>query len=350
MTGQRTLANILSQPEAWAALAAEWPRHARALPASRSADRLIFTGCGSAWYAAQALAHTATELMGVPAKAVPSSEIAFYPAVTCAGRGQDVLIALSRSGQTSETLEAVLAFRQVARGPVWALTAVPDSDLARMADGLLDASAGDEDGIVQTRSISTMLVLGLAALAEAAGQSAQTALDRMPETAHDVLKAAQPLAGQFGGDAAIARFFFLGSGPWRGIASEAMLKIKEMSHAHSESFHTLEFRHGLGANADEQSLVVAFLSDRAADAEHAVLDEFRAGQGVTTVTVGPNATNNGPCSFGLTLPDGLPEWARLPLALPFSQLLGVARARLNDLNPDEPQNLKSFIALEEPLT
>ena len=350
MTGQRTLANILSQPEAWAALAAEWPRHARALPASRSADRLIFTGCGSAWYAAQALAHTATALLGVPAQAVPSSEIAFYPAVTCAGRGQDVLIALSRSGQTSETLEAVLAFRQVARGPVWALTAVPDSDLARMADGLLDASAGDEDGIVQTRSISTMLVLGLAALAEAAGQSAQTALDRMPETAHDVLKAAQPLAGQFGGDAAIARFFFLGSGPWRGIASEAMLKIKEMSHAHSESFHTLEFRHGLGANADEQSLVVAFLSDRAADAEHAVLDEFRAGQGVTTVTVGLNASTSGPRSFGLALPDDLPEWARLPLALPFAQLMGTTRARQNDLNPDEPQNLKSFIALEEPLT
>jgi len=350
MAGERTLANIHSQPEAWSALAADWPQHRRALPAFAAADRLIFTGCGSAWYAAQALAHTATALLGVPAQAVPSSEIALYPDVACAGSGQTLLIALSRSGQTSETLEAVEAFRRAASGPVWALTAVPDSDLARLADGLLDASAGDEDGIVQTRSISTMLLFGLAALAEAAGQPAQTALDRLPDAARTVLEAAQPLAGQFGGDSTIARFFFLGSGPWRGIASEAMLKIKEMSHAHSESFHTLEFRHGLGANADEQSLLVAFLSDRAAEAERAVLDEFRAGQGVTSVEVGPNAHTSGARSFALPLPGDLPEWARLPLALPFAQLLGVARSRLNGLNPDEPQNLKSFIALEEPLT
>lgn len=350
MTGERTLANILSQPEAWGALADDWPRHARALPAFRAAERLIFTGCGSAWYAAQALAHTATALMGIPARAVPSSEIALYPAVTCAGRGEAMLIALSRSGRTSETLEAVLAFRRAARGPVWALTAEPDSDLARMADGLLDASAGDEDGIVQTRSISTMLLFGLVALAEAAGQPAQTALDRMPEAAHAVIKAAQPLAEMFGSDATFARFFFLGGGPWRGIASEAMLKIKEMSHAQSEAFHTLELRHGLGANADEQSLLVAFLSGRAAEAERAVLDEFRAGQGVTTVAVGPAPGTDGPRSFGLALSADVPEWARLPLALPFAQLTGVARARLNGLNPDEPQNLRSFITLEGPLT
>lgn len=349
MAGERTLANILGQPEAWAALAAEWPRHRRALPAFRAAERLVFTGCGSAWYAAQALAHTATALTGIPAQAIPSSEMALYPEVACAGRGRAMLIAVSRSGQTSETLEAVQAFRDRSSDPVWALTAVPDSDLALMADGLFDASAGDEDGIVQTRSISTMLLLGLAALAEAAGQPAQSALDRMPEAARTVLEAAQPLADEFGSDATIARFFFLGSGPWRGIASEAMLKIKEMSHAHSESFHTLEFRHGLGANADSRSLVAGFLSDRAASAERAVLAEFRAGQGVTTIAVGTEPGTDGPRSFGLALPDDVPEWARLPLALPLAQIMGVARARLNGLNPDEPQNLKSFIALEEPL-
>ncbi|MFN8377588.1 MAG: SIS domain-containing protein [Anaerolineae bacterium] len=349
MAGERTLANILSQHEAWAALADEWPQHARALPPFSAADRLIFTGCGSAWFASQALAFTASDLLGLPAQAIPSSEIALYPDVVCPGYGRALLIALSRSGQTSETLEATQAFRGMTHGSVWALTSVPDSDLARAADGLMDASAGDEQGIVQTRSISTLLLFGLAALAESAGQPAGDMLDRLPEAARATLEAAQPLAEQFGGDHHIERFFFLGSGPWRGIASEAMLKIKEMSHAQSESFHTLEFRHGLGANADGQSLVVGFLSDRAARAERAVLSEFQSAQGVQALSIGVGATLASGSSFALDLPADLPEWARLPLALPFAQIMGVTRARLNGLNPDEPQNLKSFIALEGPL-
>lgn len=346
MAGERTLANILSQPDAWAALAAGWPRQAQLLPALAGADRIVFTGCGSAWFAAQALAHTATTLLEVPAQAIPASEAAFYPDVVFAGADRTLLIALSRSGQTSETFEAVRAFRAVSDGSVWALTVRPESDLAQAADCLLDASVGEEDGIVQTRSLSTMLLCGLAALAEMSGEPAAPVLGRLAEAAHQVIRAAHPLAERLGADPAIARFFWLGAGPWRGIASETMLKIKEMSHAQSEAFHPLEFRHGLGANADARSLVVGFLSDRAAEAERAVLDEFRAAQGVTTVEVGAGARTSGDRAFALPLPDDLPEWARLVLSLPLAQLTAVYRARLNGLNPDEPQNLKSFIALE----
>lgn len=350
MAGERTLANILSQPEAWETLAAGWPRHARALPAFSAVDRLIFTGCGSAWFAAQTLAHVASDLLGLPAQAIPSSEMAFYPAVSRLGYGRAMLIALSRSGQTSETLDAVASFRAQSAEPVWALTTAPDSDLARSADDVLDASAGEEHGIVQTRSISTMLLLGLAALAGSVGQPVEATLHRVPDAARAVLAATRPLAEQFGSDPGIGRFFFLGSGPWRGVASEAMLKIKEMSHAQSEAFHTLEFRHGLGANADDRTLVTGFLSSRAANAEQAVLYEFQTEQGVTALAVGAGAPLNGGSLLTLTLPLGLPEWARLPLALPFAQIMGVARARLNGLNPDEPQNLKSYIALDGPLT
>ncbi len=352
--GAQTLANILRQPAAWAALTGEWPRHAdlidRAAAASEGVERIIFTGCGSAWHAAQILAATAAALLGIPAVAVPASEAALFPEASFAGRDRTALVALSRSGQTSETLEAVRVYRQWSSGPVWSLTSVPSSDLARAADHVLDASAGDETGIVQTSSLTTMLLLGLAAIVYRAGQPVAGVLEQIPQAADDVLASARPLAELWGDHPAIGHFFFLGAGPWRGIAAESMLKVKEMSRAPSESFHTLEFRHGLGANAGEGSLVVGFLSERAAAAERAVLDEFRARQGVTTLAVGPAVrTASAARDFVLPLPADLPEWARLPLALPFAQLLGLARALHVGHDPDEPVHLQPYIALEEPL-
>ncbi|HYO88473.1 MAG TPA: SIS domain-containing protein [Candidatus Limnocylindrales bacterium] len=348
--GAQTLANILSQPEAWRSFALEWPRHEALLDESRllrDAGRLIFTGCGSAYFAAQTLAAMAASKLGVASVAVTASDAALFPETAFTGGGHLTLVALSRSGQTSETVEAVMAFRRVSDGPVLALTSVPDSDLARAGDHLLDASVGDEPGIVQVRSISTLLLLGLAAIAHTAGEPVAEPLARLPDVAAQYLDAARPLAQKFGRDPAITRFFFLGAGPWRGTASESMLKVKEMSRAQSESFHTLEFRHGLGANANEQSLVVGLLSDRAADAERAVLDEFRTAQGATTLAIGASAAVSADArSYALAVAADLPEWARIPLALPFAQLLGWERARLNGLDPDEPENLKAFIALE----
>lgn len=352
--GAQTLSNILRQPAVWAALAEQWPRHAdlidRAVAASKGAERIIYTGCGSAWFAAQALAATAAGLLGVPARAVPASEAALFPETMFAGRDRTALVALSRSGQTSETLEAVRVYRQWSAGPVWALTSAPTSDLARAADTMLDASVGEERGIVQTSSLSSMLLLGLAAIAYRSGQQVGSILERIPDAADEVLTAARPLAELWGDHPGIERFFFLGAGPWRGIAAESMLKVKEMSRAQSESFHTLEFRHGLGANADEHSLVVGFLSDRGGIGERAVLDEFRARQGVTTLAVGEAArASSAPREFVLPLQADLPEWARLPLALPFAQLLGLARALDRGHDPDEPVHLKSYIALDGPL-
>jgi glucosamine--fructose-6-phosphate aminotransferase (isomerizing) len=351
--GAQTLANILSQPETWRRVAQEWPRHAKALersPFVGGAGRLIFTGCGSAYYAAQTLAATAAALLDVQAVAVTASDAALFPDTIFSGGGQPTLIAISRSGQTSETIDAVRAFRRVSSGPALALTSVPDSDLAHAADATLDASVGDEQGIVQIRSLSTLLLLGLSAIAHTAGEPVGTALAQLPEAASQFIAQARPLAAQWGRNPTLDKFFFLGAGPWRGIASEGMLKVKEMSRSQSESFHTLEFRHGLGANADARSLVVGFLSGRAAKAEAAVLDEFRAQQGVTTLAIGAGLdTAVSERAYSLGLPDGLPEWLRLPLALPLAQLLGWERARLNGLDPDEPQNLKAFITLEERL-
>lgn len=352
--GAEILANILHQPSAWSKLADEWPRHAdlldRTRPMGIGVNRLVYVGCGSALFVAQTLAATASDLLGLPAVAVAASDAVLFPAAVYAGRDRTALVALSRSGQTSETLEAMRVFRQWSAGPVWAITASPRSDLALAADEVLDASAGEEAGIVQTSAVTTMLLLGLAAIAYRAALPVAGALARLPEAASALIEASRALAELWGDHPAVDRFFFLGSGPWRGIASEAMLKVKEMSRAQSESFHTLEFRHGLGANANENALVVGYLSERAAAAEQAVLDEFRTRQGVTTLAIGANARVQGhPREFALPLPADLPKWARLPLGLPFAQLLGLQRALYLGHDPDEPTNLQPFVALNGPL-
>src|SRR5579884_3127842 len=112
--GESTRAEILSQPSVWAGALDAFRAQAasvRALLNSQGFERVIFTGCGSTHYLSMTAAALFQLLTGIPAQARPASEIVLFPDLVLAPKARTLLVAVSRSGTTTETVEAVRLFR-----------------------------------------------------------------------------------------------------------------------------------------------------------------------------------------------------------------------------------------------
>jgi glutamine---fructose-6-phosphate transaminase (isomerizing) len=229
---------------------------------------------------------------------------------------------------------------------VLSVTCAPDSTLAKLGDMAIDVGVR-EQSIVQTGSLTSMALFVLACLRLWSGQSdVPLLLDRAAAAGDALLRAHAPLAEALGTNEAFDRFFWLGSGMNRGFASEAMLKVKEMSFCQSEAYHTLEFRHGLGANAAERSLIAVLHTESIRAQESDVLSEMYA-LGVHTLALNAEYTASTERAHTLTLDNlPLPDWMRIPVFMPVVHLIGYHRALLNGRDPDKPENLHSFITLK----
>jgi glucosamine--fructose-6-phosphate aminotransferase (isomerizing) len=347
--GEHTYQEIMSQPEAWAE-AIEVGHSAQSalnrLWQESGARDLLFTGCGSTYYLSLAAAAVAREA-GLAARAMPASEVWLFPHLTGGRPGHSLLVAVSRSGETSETLHAVEAFRHAKGKTAVAVTCYPSCSLAQRCDATLAVPGAQEVSVAQTRSFDSMLILCqmlVGALTREAGS--QHRLDALPDLGRRLIESYGWLAANLGEQSLIQRFFFLGNGPRYGLACEAMLKMKEMALSHSEAYHTLEFRHGPKSMVNEETLVIGLLSDEARTQESAVLAEMKQLGGRTLVlTDGGGAVQLGGADYQVRLESGLPESDRLVLYLPILQLLAYYRGMANGQDPDRPRNLTSVVVL-----
>jgi len=339
------LREIRSQGDAWsaanAAVDAAGPELADALAGATPETLLL--GAGSSYYLGVA-ARGAWVRRGRSATAVPSSEALLHPELYPVARG-GLVLGVSRSGTTTETLRALTALR--AGGAVTVgITTAPLTPIADTSDYALIIPGAAEDSTVQTRSFSAQFVAALA-LAALAGRDepARAALRRLPELAPGWIaradEAVTPLA--MGPE----RIYVLGTGDRWGLAMEGALKLKETSLTESEAFQTLEFRHGPQSMVDEDALVVGLLGDDPSGAETAVLREMtHLGARVLVVCEEPLDDDAVPGATVLAMESGLPGEARLPLYLPPLQLLAHHRGAGKGLDPDHPRNLRFSIELE----
>lgn len=336
-----TLNEILTQPSAWQSALQE-AEHVlpswRALLAEKRP--LIFVGCGSTWYLSEIAAALFRRLTDHLAVVVPGGEMVLYPQdwlgdALHSAEALPVLIALSRSGSTTETVRAAEIWKSKG-GRVLAVTNYPDSPLASLADAGLFLPAGQEQSVVQTRSFASMLV-GLNALAALLGghRPLWDAMQRLPEVGEQLIQRYHTLAQTLGNDLSLERFYFLGSGLRYGLAREISLKMKEMSLSHSEPFPFLEFRHGPMSMVNAQTLLFGLLSEENRAHEQAVLDEMQA--------LGGRVLSLGEQEAEVVFHSGLPESARLVLYLPVPQLIATYRAMAKGLNPDQPHNLTAVV-------
>jgi glucosamine--fructose-6-phosphate aminotransferase (isomerizing) len=172
-------------------------------------------------------------------------------------------------------------------------------------------------------------------------------LGRLPGLLDDLVGRLGDLPHQLGTDLTIDRIFFLGAGPLYGVASEAMLKTKEMSLSYSEAYHPLEFRHGPMSMVNERTLVVGLLSDTGLAEEHRVLQDMqRLGARTLALVEDGSMLAGGRPDHVAEMRSGLGEWERLPLYLPVLQLLAYHRAIAKGLDPDQPNNLDAVVFLD----
>jgi glucosamine--fructose-6-phosphate aminotransferase (isomerizing) len=336
-TSLHTYQEILSQPEVWHT-SLEQLQQQRAELLSLEAEAVVFTGCGSPYYLALSAAAHLQETGRVAARGLPASEVWLNPDATLPP-GRALLVAPSRSGETTEVLRACQSFRAAGRGPILTFCTYPGRSLTRAGDVNLTLPAAQEQSVAQTRAFSSLFLATLVLNAVRAGRAdLQDELARLPQAGRRLLEGYAGLAREVGGDLSIDRFYFLGSGARYGLACELSLKMKEMTLSHSEPFHFLEFRHGPRAMAGPGALVVGLVSQANARHELAVLEDMRA-QGARTLAIGERDAE---VAFGCGLSDG----ANLPLFLPFAQLMAFERAVAKRLNPDAPDNLDVFVKLE----
>ncbi|MEZ0395730.1 MAG: SIS domain-containing protein [Anaerolineales bacterium] len=343
--GKFTRQEILSQPEAWAAaleVLAAARRSVLDLAPARRYGQILFTGCGSTYYLSLAAAALTQELTGLTCRAFPASELWLNPRSSY-GQAESLtyktlLVAVSRSGETTETLRACQAFLEAGRGDLLTLSCYEDMPLAKMGALNIVLPSGQEQSVAQTRAFST-LYLGAAALAALWADRADLfdALARLPEAGRRVLAQAVSLAAELGPDPSLDRFYWLGSGPRYGLAGELSLKMKEMSLSHSEPFHFLEFRHGPKSMVTASTLVVGLRSAVNGSHEAAVLEDMK--------TLGGRLLDVAETGADVCFESGLHEAVRDVLYLPVGQSLAFERALAKGLDPDRPHHLDTVVRL-----
>ncbi|MBY8868630.1 MULTISPECIES: SIS domain-containing protein [Streptomyces] len=284
---------LTSQPECWTRVAADAAGHGPALPAP--GERVAIVGCGTSYFMAQAAAALREGAGQGETDAFAASE---FPH----GRAYDRVLALTRSGTTTEVLDLL---RKVAGGTrTTAVTADPDTPVMEAADDVVVLDYADERSVVQTRFATTALTLLRAHLglhSDAVVADARTAL-------------AEPLPE---GLVECGQFTFLGRGWTVGLANEAGLKMREASLSWTEAYPAMEYRHGPISITTEGTATWML-----GPAPEGLAEQVRA-------------------TGGLWVEGGLDPLAELVRA----QRLAVAVAAARGLDPDQPRHLTRSVIL-----
>lgn len=343
--GNHTLHEIQSQPDVWQHALKAFNEHQEDLDilmASNTIDDVIVTGCGSTYYLSMVGARLIQKFSNEVARAHPASELLLYPDSIYPVDLNYLLIAVSRSGTTTETVRAVEAFKKNSDGKVVVVTCDRTSPLASYADVVFSIDQAQEESVAQTRSFSSMTVI-LQQMAGLLGGHDLTTSNTLAKACQDLFDTHADLAKSLGENEKIKKFFFLGSDTLYGIACEAMLKMKEMSLSYSEAFHMMEFRHGPMSMVAKDSLVVGLISPASAQHDIRVLKDMQK-MGATILAIGQDDTD---FAHHIQLPTDLPTWNTPVLYLPILQLMGYHRSLFNGQNPDNPHNLTAVISLDD---
>jgi fructoselysine-6-P-deglycase FrlB-like protein len=163
--GMYTREEIFSQPESWKTSLEMIARQSSDMEAffrQGKFDQLLFVGCGSPYYAAQAIAPLAGRLTGRPARALPGSEVFHYPELSFVPGQRMLMVALSRSGETTELLRACEAFNAKQAGEIVTISCYPDRPLTKQGTINLLLTNAQETSLAQTRALSSLYLSSLA--------------------------------------------------------------------------------------------------------------------------------------------------------------------------------------------
>jgi glucosamine--fructose-6-phosphate aminotransferase (isomerizing) len=315
--------------------------------------RVVLVACGTSYHAALVGRFMIERMAGLPAEVDVASEFRYRDLIL----GPDTLvIAISQSGETADTLGAVKAAR--ARGaPVLGITNVVGSALSREATGVFYTHAGPEIGVASSKTFTAtvtacyMIALALGRLrGYLSNIDGWKLIDGLLEVP-DIMQRTLGLDGQIRQLAAelvsYPSFLYLGRGIHHAIALEGALKLKELSYIHAEGYAGGEMKHGPIALIDQNMPVVALTPrDASYDRMVANVEEVRAREGrVIAVCHEGDAEITRRANHVIAVPPSTDLLAPLVSVLPL-QLLAYHIAVLRGCDVDQPRNLAKSVTVE----
>lgn len=318
-----------------------------------NADRILIIACGTSWHAGLVAEYIFEEFTRIPVEVEYASEFRYRNPII---RPTDVVIAISQSGETADTLAAIKLAKQNGAF-VFGVCNVVGSSISRETDAGAYTHAGPEIGVASTKAFTTQItVLTLIALrlAQAKGTMNNSdfhrylqELELMPEKVAEALETndvAKEIAAIYK-DA--SNCLYLGRGYNFPVALEGALKLKEISYIHAEGYPAAEMKHGPIALIDEQMPVVVVAQKQ----EHydkivSNIQEIksRSGKIIAVVTKG-DVQVRGLADHVIEVPDTSDALSPLLTTIPL-QLLSYHIAVMRGCNVDQPRNLAKSVTVE----
>ncbi len=317
------------------------------------ADRILIVACGTSWHAGLVAEYFFEEFCRIPVEVEYASEFRYRNPIVREG---DVVIAISQSGETADTLAAIELAKS--KGAIiFGVCNVVGSSIARATHAGAYTHAGPEIGVASTKAFTAQLtVLSMIALivAQRKGTMTEQKLHELLVEMENIptnVERALALNDSIKKIAAIFKdahnFIYLGRGYNFPVALEGALKLKEISYIHAEGYPAAEMKHGPIALIDEEMPVV-FIATRDSSYEKIVsnIQEVKARKGrvISIVTEGDNVIPN-MSEFVIEVP--VVHEALMPLVsvIPL-QLLSYHIAVMRGCNVDQPRNLAKSVTVE----
>jgi len=316
-------------------------------------DRVVFLACGTSFHASLCGRHWIEQLARVPAQAELASETRYRQPVFTS---RDLVIAVSQSGETADTLAALKSAREMG-AQVLAICNVLDSAIPRASHGALYTHAGPEIGVASTKCFTTQLVAGLLLAVWLGRRRGTLPLDKARAVLQSLVEAPSLMRTTLDMQSdvvSVARkwmhaehMLFLGRGLGYPIALEGALKLKEISYAHAEGYAAGEMKHGPIALIDEHMPVVVVLpQDSQYDKTLSNVQEVRARDGQVIAVATQGDTEAPRVAQTLLQIPAVPESILPLIAILPLQLLAYHIADLKGTDVDQPRNLAKTVTVE----
>ncbi|WP_018676749.1 glutamine--fructose-6-phosphate transaminase (isomerizing) [Riemerella columbina] len=319
-----------------------------------NAHRIIIIACGTSWHAGLIGEYLIEEFARVPVEVEYASEFRYRnPIIT----DKDVVIAISQSGETADTMAAIKMARE--KGAfIFGICNVVDSSIARFSDAGAYTHAGPEIGVASTKAFTaqlTILTLIALKLGKHKGNIGNqefmrliTELDALPKKVEEVLKDTHDNVKTMAHDFVDAtNFLYLGRGYNFPAALEGALKLKEISYIHAEGYPAAEMKHGPIALIDENMpIVIIAPKNKHYDKVVSNVQEIKARKGkvIAVVSKGDEQVAS-MADYVIEIPETSECYSPIVASVPL-QLLAYYIAVYRGANVDQPRNLAKSVTVE----
>lgn len=319
----------------------------------KNANRIMIVACGTSWHAGLIAEYVIEELCRIPVEVEYASEFRYRNPIVHKG---DVIIAISQSGETADTLVALERAKEQGAFIFGVVNAV-GSSIARLSHAGAYTHSGPEIGVASTKAFTGQLaVLNMMALkiAKAKGTVSDEYYNKLlqelqdvPEKVEAILKNADELKAIAAKYKDASDFLFLGRGYNFPVALEGALKLKEISYIHAEGYPAAEMKHGPIALVDE-NLPVVFVATKDSYHEKIVsnMQEIKARKGkIISIITDGDAVSTGLSDDVFAIPAADELIAPILSVIPL-QLLSYYVGTLKGINVDMPRNLAKSVTVE----